>query len=81
MAEQARARLHHDQLWQRPDGRVIEAVERWLLARVLRHTHGHQAQASDLLGVNRTTLRHKLRDLGLALDKVVTDEFAEEGAG
>jgi two-component system, NtrC family, nitrogen regulation response regulator GlnG len=53
---------------------VVEAVERVLLARVLRHTHGHQAQASDLLGLNRTTLRHKLRALGLALDKVVTDE-------
>jgi two-component system, NtrC family, nitrogen regulation response regulator GlnG len=53
---------------------VIKAVERRLLAKVLRHTHGHQAQASEVLGLNRTTLRHKLRDLGLAVDKVVTDE-------
>jgi two-component system nitrogen regulation response regulator GlnG len=52
---------------------VIEAVERVLLPRVLSHTHGHQAQASDLLGINRTTLRHKLRGLGLAVDKVVTE--------
>jgi two-component system nitrogen regulation response regulator GlnG len=54
--------------------KVVEAVERILLARVLRHTHGHQAQASDLLGLNRTTLRNKLRSLGLAVDKVLTEE-------
>jgi two-component system nitrogen regulation response regulator GlnG len=53
--------------------RVIAFVERELLSRALRHTHGHQAQASDLLGINRTTLRTKLRELGITLDKVVTD--------
>ncbi len=58
-------------------GRVIALVERELLARVLRHTRGHQVQASDLLGINRTTLRHKLRELGLALDKIVTDQTTE----
>src|SRR5262249_38152908 len=50
---------------------VIDAVERVLLARVLRQTHGHQARASDLLGLNRTTLRTRLRTLGLAVDKVL----------
>jgi two-component system nitrogen regulation response regulator GlnG len=54
--------------------RVMQAVERVLLTQVLRHTHGHQAQASEILGLNRTTLRHKLRSLGLAVDKVLTDE-------
>ncbi len=54
--------------------RVMEAVERTLFNRVLRQTHGHQAQASDMLGINRTTLRHKLRALGLGVDKVVTEE-------
>jgi two-component system nitrogen regulation response regulator GlnG len=57
--------------------RVMEAVERELLNRTLRHTHGHQAQASELLGINRTTLRHKLRALGIGVDRVVTDEGAE----
>jgi two-component system nitrogen regulation response regulator GlnG len=57
--------------------KVLQAVERVLLARVLRHTHGHQAQASDLLGLNRTTLRHKLRALGLAVDKVVNEDTTE----
>jgi two-component system nitrogen regulation response regulator GlnG len=51
---------------------VIAAVERELLQRILRHTGGHQTQASDVLGLNRATLRHKLRTLGLAVDRVVT---------
>jgi two-component system nitrogen regulation response regulator GlnG len=51
---------------------VTAAVERELLQRVLRHTGGHQTQASELLGLNRATLRHKLRTLGLAVDRVVT---------
>jgi two-component system nitrogen regulation response regulator GlnG len=58
--------------------KVTEAVERILLARVLRHTHGHQAQASDLLGLNRTTLRTKLRALGLAVDKIITGDARTE---
>ena len=58
-------------------GRLISVVERELFARVLRHTHGNQVQASDLLGINRTTLRYKLRELGIALDRVVTDQTTE----
>jgi two-component system nitrogen regulation response regulator GlnG len=58
---------------------VIQAVERLLLGRVLRHTHGHQAQASELLGLNRATLRHKLHTLGLAVDKILIDEPRDDG--
>jgi two-component system nitrogen regulation response regulator GlnG len=58
---------------------VIAAVERVLLARVLRHTHGHQTQASELLGLSRATLRHKLRTLGLSVDRVPVAQEAEEG--
>jgi two-component system, NtrC family, nitrogen regulation response regulator GlnG len=54
--------------------KVVAAVERELFAQVLRQTHGHQAQASELLGLNRATLRSKLRALGLAVDKIVTTE-------
>jgi two-component system nitrogen regulation response regulator GlnG len=54
--------------------RVMAAVERVLFARVLQQTHGHQTQASELLGLNRATLRHKLRSLGMGVDKVVVDE-------
>jgi len=59
---------------------VVAAVERELLVEVLRHTHGHQTHASELLGLSRVTLRHKLRTLGLAVDKIlVSDE--ESGTG
>jgi two-component system nitrogen regulation response regulator GlnG len=58
---------------------VIAAVERVLFSRVLGHTHGNQSQASDLLGLNRQTLRLKLRTLGLAVDKTVS-ESAPKGA-
>jgi two-component system, NtrC family, nitrogen regulation response regulator GlnG len=58
--------------------KVVETVERLLLARTLAHTHGHQAQASDLLGLNRATLRHKLRALGMAVDKILVDDGAGE---
>ncbi len=57
--------------------KVIERVERLLLTRVLRQTHGHQAQASDMLGLNRTTLRTKMRALGMGLDKVLSEEGKE----
>lgn len=53
--------------------RVMGPVERMLIARVLRHTHGHQSQASELLGIDRKTLRYKLRDMGIVLDRIVTD--------
>jgi two-component system, NtrC family, nitrogen regulation response regulator GlnG len=53
--------------------KVIAAVERLLFSRALAHTKGHQGQASDLLGLNRTTLRRKLRSLGLSIDRTVQD--------
>ena len=40
---------------------------------MLRHTHGHQSQASELLGIDRKTLRYKLREMGIVLDRIVTD--------
>jgi two-component system nitrogen regulation response regulator GlnG len=58
--------------------KVLAAVERVLLPRVLRETHGHQALASERLGLNRATLRAKLRALGLAVGKVVTEESGGE---
>src|SRR5262249_22303297 len=54
--------------------KVIEAVECVPRPRVLRKPHGHQAQASEIFGLHRATLRHKLRSLGFAAEKVFTDE-------
>jgi two-component system nitrogen regulation response regulator GlnG len=50
--------------------KVIAAVERVLFTKALEHTHGNQGKACELLGLNRTTLRHRLRMLGLGVDKV-----------
>jgi two-component system nitrogen regulation response regulator GlnG len=58
--------------------RAVEVLERALLARVLKHTQGHQTQASELLGMSRNTLRQKMRSLGLAIDKVFTQEAGED---
>jgi DNA-binding NtrC family response regulator len=44
---------------------VLGLVERPLLRAVLRETGGNQLRAAQLLGINRNTLRKKLRALGL----------------
>jgi DNA-binding NtrC family response regulator len=53
---------------------VLAAMDRVVLARVLRYTRGNQTQASDLLGLHRSTLRHKLKTLGLTVDKTLTED-------
>ena len=40
---------------------VIAQVEEPLLAEIMRHTSGNQSKASEMLGLNRGTLRKKLR--------------------
>jgi two-component system, NtrC family, nitrogen regulation response regulator GlnG len=58
--------------------RVIAAVERVLFTQVLEFTHGNQGKACEILGLNRSTLRHRLRTLGLALDKIPVDVQKKE---
>jgi DNA-binding NtrC family response regulator len=48
---------------------VTQAIDRVVLTAVLEHAHGNQKQASDLLGISRTTLRAKLQALGLGVEK------------
>jgi two-component system, NtrC family, nitrogen regulation response regulator GlnG len=45
--------------------RVIQEVEKPLLSLSLLATRGNQIRAAHLLGLNRNTLRKKIRDLGL----------------
>jgi two-component system nitrogen regulation response regulator GlnG len=54
--------------------KVLQVVERALFTSVLHETKGHLGQASERLGLNRSTLRYKLRDLGLSVERVVGDE-------
>jgi two-component system nitrogen regulation response regulator GlnG len=49
--------------------RVVVEVDRVILETVLRHVHGNQLKASEILGISRTTLRAKLRALNLSGDK------------
>jgi two-component system nitrogen regulation response regulator GlnG len=45
--------------------RILREVEGPLLSAALTATHGNQIRAADLLGVNRNTLRKKIRDLDI----------------
>lgn len=44
---------------------VIGEVEKPLFRAVLDFTHGNQSEAAEILGINRGTLRKKLRDHNL----------------
>jgi two-component system nitrogen regulation response regulator GlnG len=44
---------------------VIQRVEKPLLTLVLKRTEGNQVRAAGLLGINRNTLRKKIKELGI----------------
>lgn len=49
---------------------IIQEVERPLLERVLGIVQGNQKKASEILGINRNTLRKKITDHGIDLNKI-----------
>lgn len=53
---------------------VLSQVDRVVLAAVLKHTSGHQAQAARVLGMSRNTLRSKLRSLGMLSERGSPDD-------
>ena len=46
-------------------GRVLQEVEVPLIKIALEECNGNQLRAAELLGLNRNTLRKKMRELGL----------------
>ncbi len=44
---------------------VVSAVEKPLLSYILDRAEGNQTRAADMLGINRNTLRKKMREHGL----------------
>ena len=45
--------------------RVVTEVEKILIKKTINHTNGIQIKASKILGINRNTLRKKMKDLKL----------------
>lgn len=53
---------------------ALEWMEREVLTRVLRHTGGNQLQAAKILGINRGSLRTKIKSLAIHIDRTVWSE-------
>jgi len=50
--------------------RVLKEVERPLITLTLQATRGNQIKAADVLGLNRNTLRKKIRELNIPVVRV-----------
>ncbi|NJO38225.1 MAG: hypothetical protein HC871_12235 [Rhizobiales bacterium] len=50
-------------------GRILREIERPLIEKVLAVTRGNQLKAAALLGVNRNTLRKKIRELDIEVTR------------
>jgi two-component system nitrogen regulation response regulator GlnG len=56
---------------------VHDVVDRLLFTRALAYAGGQQAKAAAILGISRNTLRTRLQQLGLSLEKMVRDELGD----
>jgi two-component system nitrogen regulation response regulator GlnG len=55
---------------------LMRTVERPLIELALKETKGNQLQASQLLGMNRNTLRKKISELKISVDRYKTNHSA-----
>jgi two-component system nitrogen regulation response regulator GlnG len=53
---------------------AVHRLDRLLLTRVLQHTNGNQVQAAKMLGITRGSLRTKIRELGIRIDRNVSTD-------
>jgi len=48
---------------------ILETVERPLIEQALERTAGNQLEAARILGINRNTMRSKIRKLGIDVSR------------
>ena len=58
-------------------GRILREIERPLLTVSLMATGGNQLKAAKMLGLNRNTLRKKIRDLNIRVVRGVKQDFGD----
>ncbi len=49
---------------------LLREIEKPLITMVLKETNGNQLEAAHILGLNRNTLRKKIKELNISLDKI-----------
>ena len=57
---------------------LMRAVERPLIELALKETNGNQSQASQLLGMNRNTLRKKIEAFNISVKRKKNDQSKEK---
>lgn len=60
-------------------GETLTLMERYVLTRILRHSHGNQSEASRILGITRGCLRARIRALGITFAARITEEDTPAG--